>query len=57
VVSDCVASPASLSGAWKSGEKSCFQGGDLGRDLICYVKPLFFSMLRGSMGLETGLRS
>lgn len=57
LVSGFAANPVSSSGAWKSGEKNCFPGGNLVADLASYVKPLFFNVLRGSLELETGLRS
>lgn len=57
MVSARVANPASSSGAWKSGEKSCFPGGNLGRDSTSYVKPFIFNVLRGGLRLATGLRS
>ncbi len=57
LVSDYAANPASSSGAWKSGEKSCFPGGNLGRDSASYVKPFVFNVLRGGLRSETGLRS
>ena len=52
LVSDYAANPASSSGAWKSREKSCFPGGNLGHDLTSYVNPLFFNALRGDWGLR-----
>lgn len=49
LVSGFAANPAFSSGAWKSGEKSSFPGGNLAADLASYVKPLFFNVLRGSL--------
>ena len=57
LVSDYAANTASSSGAWKSGEKSCFPGGNLWRDSASYVKPFVFDVLRGGLRSETGLRS
>ncbi len=57
MVSARVANPASSSGAWKSGEKSRFPAGNLGRDLTSYVKPFVFKVLRGVWRLEAELRS
>ena len=57
LVSAPAANPASSSGAWKSGEKSCFPGGNLGRDSDSYVKPFVFNVLRGRLRSETELGS
>lgn len=56
LVSGFAANPVFSSGAWKSGEKSCFPGGNLAADLASYLKLLFLNVLRGSLRLETGLR-
>jgi hypothetical protein len=57
LVSGFAANPSSSSGVWKLEEKKGFPFGNLGRDLVSYMKPLFFNMLLGSLWLEAGLWS